>query len=46
MHAKNFKVVGEMTYQPSTFSFGGFVKGVKPADLAGWDSPILPKTQK
>jgi Trehalose utilisation. len=30
-------------YQPSTFSFGGFVKGVKPADLAGWDSPIMPK---
>ena len=30
-------------YQPVTFSFGGFVKGVKPADLAGWDSPILPK---
>ena len=27
-------------FQPSTFSFGGFVKGVKPADLAGWDSPI------
>ena len=21
-------------YQPTTFSFGGFVKGVKPADLA------------
>ena len=30
-------------FQPSTYSFGGFVKGVKPADLAGWDSPILPK---
>ena len=29
-------------YQPTTFSFGGYVKGVKPADLAGWDSPILP----
>ena len=28
---------------PTTFTFGGFVKGVKPADLAGWDSPILPK---
>lgn len=27
-------------YHPSTFSFGGFVKGVKPSDLAGWDSPI------
>lgn len=27
-------------YHPSTFSFGGHVKGVRPADLAGWDSPI------
>ena len=33
-------------FQPSTYNFGGFVKGVKPADLAGWDSPILPKTPK
>jgi hypothetical protein len=33
-------------FQPSTYSFGGFVKGVKPADLTGWDSPILPKIQK
>jgi type 1 glutamine amidotransferase len=33
-------------YQPSTFNFGGHVKGVKPADLAGWASPILPKAQK
>ncbi len=33
-------------YQPSTFNFGGYVKGVKPADLAAWDSPILPKVQK
>jgi len=33
-------------YQPSTFNFRGHVKGVKPADLAGWDSPILPKVQK
>src|SRR2546428_5650803 len=32
-------------YQPTTFSFGGFVKGVKPADLAGWDSPIMPKVK-
>ena len=30
-------------YQPSTFNFGGFVKGVKPSDLAGWESPIPPK---
>ena len=27
-------------YHPSTYSFGGFVKGVKPSDMAGWDSPI------
>lgn len=33
-------------YQPTTYSFGGYVKGVKPADLAGWESPILPKVQK
>jgi type 1 glutamine amidotransferase len=33
-------------YQPTTYSFGGFVKGVKPADLAGWDSPILPRPAK
>jgi type 1 glutamine amidotransferase len=30
-------------FQPTTFNFGGFVKGVKPADLAGWDTPIMPK---
>ena len=33
-------------YQPTTYSFGGYVKGVKPSDLAGWDSPILPKPRK
>ena len=26
-------------YHPTTFNFDGFVKGVKPSDLAGWDSP-------
>jgi type 1 glutamine amidotransferase len=30
-------------YHPSTFSFGGHVKGVKPADMAGWETPIPPK---
>ena len=30
-------------YQPNTFKFAGHAKGVKPADLAGWDSPIMPK---
>ena len=29
-------------FQPSTFNFGGYVKGVKPADVAGWDAPIPP----
>ena len=33
-------------YQPTTFAFGGHVKGVKPADLAAWDSPILPKAPR
>jgi type 1 glutamine amidotransferase len=33
-------------YEPTTFGFGGYVKGVKPGDLAGWDSPILPKNQQ
>ncbi len=28
-------------YNPSTFSFGGHRLGVKPQDLAGWDSPIM-----
>lgn len=32
-------------YQPSTFSFGGHVKGVTPADLTGWGTPIMPKKQ-
>lgn len=30
-------------FNPSKFTFGGEAKGVKPADLAGWDSPIMPK---
>lgn len=33
-------------YHPSTFSFGGHVKGVKPGDMAGWDSPIPPRGPK
>jgi type 1 glutamine amidotransferase len=27
-------------FRPSTFNFGGFVKGMKPMDLAGWDAAI------
>ena len=30
-------------FQPTTYNFGGYVKGVKPSDLAGWDAPIMPK---
>lgn len=30
-------------YNPTTFNFRGFVKGVKPSDLAGWDTPIMPR---
>jgi len=34
------------SFEPSRYNFNGFVKGVKPADLAGWDSPILPRTRR
>ena len=27
-------------YNPATYSFGGYRKGVKPSDIAGYDSPI------
>jgi Trehalose utilisation len=37
----NVSLVGP--YHPSTFNFGGHVKGVKPAEMAGWDTPIPPK---
>ena len=33
-------------FQPPTYNCSGFVKGVKPADLAGWDAPIMPKGAK
>jgi type 1 glutamine amidotransferase len=33
-------------FQPNTFSFGGHAKKVKPSDLAGWESPIMPKQPK
>lgn len=29
-------------YKPTTFNFSGYKTGVKPADLAGWDSLIMP----
>ena len=37
----NISFVGP--FQPSKFSFKGEAKNVKPSDLAGWDSPIMPK---
>ena len=37
----NISFVGP--YQPNTFAFAGHAKKVKPADLAGWESPIMPK---
>ena len=33
-------------YQPTPFSFNGEAQNVKPADLAGWESPIMPKGEK
>jgi hypothetical protein len=28
-------------YHPATFRFSGYRQGVKPADMAGWDTPIM-----
>ena len=28
-------------YHPVTFNFDGYRRGVRPADLAGWDTPIM-----
>ena len=33
-------------YQPTTFKFGGGAKQVKPTDLAGFESPIMPGGKK
>jgi type 1 glutamine amidotransferase len=33
-------------YEPTTFKFEGYVRGVRPGDLAGWNSPILPKANQ
>jgi hypothetical protein len=30
-------------FNPSKFSFNGHAKNVKPTDLEGWDSAIMPK---
>jgi len=39
--ANDVSLVGP--YHPTTFGFGGHVKGAKPSDMAGWDAPIPPK---
>jgi type 1 glutamine amidotransferase len=36
--ANNIAFVGP--FHPSTYAFDGYVRGIKPSDLAGWDSPI------
>ena len=33
-------------YQPNTFRGGGCVRNVKPADLASYDSPIMPSADE
>lgn len=33
-------------YQPNTFNFAGHARNVKPSDLAGWDTPIMPNAEK
>lgn len=33
-------------FQPRKFSFKGEAKKVKPSDLAGWDSPIMPTSDQ
>lgn len=37
----NIEFVGP--YNPTTFNFNGARQGVKPADIAGWDTPIYSK---
>jgi type 1 glutamine amidotransferase len=34
----NISFVGP--FQPTTFAFDGYVKNMKPSDMAGWESPI------
>lgn len=30
------------TFQPTTYRFDGYRTGIKPAELAGWNTPIMP----
>ena len=27
-------------YHPTTYAFDGYVQGIKPSDMAGWNTPI------
>jgi hypothetical protein len=33
-------------YQPGTFASAGHARGVKPTDLAGWETPIMPASAR
>jgi type 1 glutamine amidotransferase len=33
-------------FEPTTYGFDGQVRGMKPSDLAGWDSPIPKRTKQ
>jgi mono/diheme cytochrome c family protein/glucose/arabinose dehydrogenase/lysophospholipase L1-like esterase len=33
-------------YQPGTFATAGHARGVKPTDLAGWETPIMPASPR
>lgn len=33
-------------YNPVTYNFGGYRRGVKPQDMAGWDTPIMNPANK
>ncbi|MEX2232617.1 MAG: PVC-type heme-binding CxxCH protein [Cyclobacteriaceae bacterium] len=39
---KNNNVAFVGTYNPTTFNFGGYKANVKPSDLSGWKSVIMP----
>ncbi len=32
-------------FDPTTFGFNGYVKGMKPGDMAGWESSIPKRTK-
>ena len=33
-------------YHPATFNFGGYRRGVKPADIAGFEAPIYDSSKR